>query len=219
VALSGGIGTLLIMLIVQKSSLKKDTALGIILSVFFGLGLVLLTFIQKKAIAQQALLNKFLFGNASTLLLEEVYCIVGLSLFILTCIMLFWKEFKLITFDPLLARSLGYSVVALDCWLTFLLVLGITIGLQTVGVVLMSTLFIAPAVAARQWVCSFGSLLVLAGFFGALSAIIGVIVSSLGDHMPTGPMIVIIMSSIVFLSLCCAPRIHRMRKKKYEYSA
>ncbi len=204
-ACAGAIGTLLVMVITHKTTIKQDTALGIILSVFFGLGLVLLTYIQKKSIAHQAVLNKFLFGNASTLLLEDVIMIAWISSLLLFILFLFWKEFKLLAFDHSYAYCIGYKVFLLDCLVTALLVFAIVIGLQTVGVVLMSTMFIAPAAAARQWTSRFGLMFVLAGLFGAFSGIMGSVISSYGEHIPTGPVIIVIMSFWVLLSLVFAP--------------
>lgn len=204
-ACAGAIGTLLVMIITYKTSIKNDTALGIILSVFFGLGLVLMTFIQKQSIAHQAVLNKFLFGNASTLLYEDILLIMAVSIILLLTVFFFWKEFKLLLFDPHYAYCLGYKVFVLDCILTAILVFSIVIGLQTVGVVLMSTMFIAPAAAARQWTSCFGRMLILAAFFGALSGILGSCMSSYFEHMPTGPLIVVVISCIVIVSLFFAP--------------
>jgi manganese/zinc/iron transport system permease protein len=204
-AIAGSIGVLLVALITHNTTLKNDTALGFVLSVFFGLGLVLLTVVQKTSVADQGILNKFLFGNAATLLLEEIWMIGIVGFVLLLCIALLWKEFKIITFDHYFAQSLNYPVFVIELLLTALLVLAIVIGLQTVGIVLMSTLFVAPAAAARQWTSRLSKMVILAGFFGSLSGLIGSIVSSTIDHIPTGPVIVVVMSMIVIISLLVAP--------------
>ncbi len=204
-AIAGGIGTMLVYVITHKTTLKNDAALGIVLSVFFGLGLVLLTIIQKQPIANQAILNKFLFGNAATLLLDDLYVMGSVSIIVLSCLVLLWPAFKVLTFDQGYARALGYPVALLDLVLTSLLVLSIVIGLQTVGVVLMSTMFIAPAAAARQWCSRLGSLVILAAVFGAVAGVIGSLISSRFDQLPTGPTIVVVVSSMVLFSLLCAP--------------
>ncbi len=204
-ALTGSIGTLFIWLITHKTTIKKDAALGIVLSVFFGLGLVLLTVIQKRSIAQQAILNKFLFGNASLLLSSDISAMVAISCTIFLCLFFFWKEFKLITYDQLFAYTLGYPVKGLDILLTFLLVFAIVMGLQTVGVILMSSMLIAPAAAARQWTYNFELMVILAAGFGAFSSVTGSIISSMVDQLPTGPTIVVVMSLVVLISLLCAP--------------
>lgn len=200
-ALAGSIGVALMMLVVHKTALKTDTILGIILSVFFGLGLVLLTVIQKLPVSKQSILNKFLFGNASTLLPEDIYVITILGSIILLCLTLFWKQFKILTFDPDFASVCGYKTHLLNIFLTTLILATILIGLQTVGVILMSTMLIAPAAAARQWTTSLGGMVVCAGFFGAFSNIIGTLVSNAHSNLPTGPTIVIVASALVLFSL------------------
>ena len=203
--LAGWIGTLLVMTMVRNTVIKQDAALGIILSVFFGFGLVLLTIIQRLPTANKSGLNTFLFGSASTLLMADVITMACLSAFTLILMFLFWKEFKVISFDGEFATALGYPVKRLETFLTTLIVISIIIGLQTVGVVLMSAMIIAPASAARQWTNRLGVMVGLSSFFGALSGVIGAALSSNIDKLPTGPTIVLVMSVFVFISLLFAP--------------
>ncbi|HLC07139.1 MAG TPA: metal ABC transporter permease [Candidatus Babeliales bacterium] len=205
-ALAGVIGVVSMNYIVAHTTLKKDAILGIILSVFFGLGLVLMTVAQKIPVASQAILNKFLFGNVATLLKEDMYVIALISFFIFAILTLFWKECAVYVFDPVFTQSIGFNVKIIEVVLTMLLVLAIVIGLQTVGVVLMSTMLIAPAAAARQWTTKLLHMVVLAGIFGGCAATIGVYASSVIDHVPTGPAIVVAASIIVLFSLICAPK-------------
>ncbi len=204
-AIAGLIGAGCVSAIVQYSRLKYDTALGIVLSVFFGFGLVLLTHIQKRSVSNQVVLNKFLFGNAATMLPEDMYLISMVCLLGGCAIVLFWKQFKLLAFDPLYMQVLGYNQLLWDRVLTILLVLTIVVGLQTVGVVLMSTMLIAPAAAARQWTNRMPKVVLLAAFFGGLSSALGSTLSCIVDRLPTGPIIVVIMSGIVGFSLLFAP--------------
>jgi manganese/zinc/iron transport system permease protein len=118
---------------------------------------------------------------------------------------LFWKEFQLLSFDPDYAASLGYPVRALDILLTSLIVLAIVIGLQLVGVVLMSAMLVAPAVAARQWTNRLGAMVLLAGGFGALAGVSGAVISATGRGLATGPVIVVCISVVVLASLAFAP--------------
>lgn len=205
-ALAGVIGVMSMNYIVAHTTLKKDAILGIILSVFFGLGLVLMTVAQKIPVASQAILNKFLFGNVATLLPEDIYGIALISFFICAILTLFWKECAVYVFDPVFTQVVGFNVKIIEIILTLLLVLAIVIGLQTVGVVLMSTMLIAPAAAARQWTVKLSNMVMLAGIFGGCAASIGVYASSIVDHLPTGPVIVVIASVTVFFSLICAPK-------------
>jgi manganese/zinc/iron transport system permease protein len=118
---------------------------------------------------------------------------------------LFWKELKLLLFDPDFGAALGFPVRRLDVLLTTLLVVAIVIGLQTVGVVLMSAILIAPAAAARQWTDRLGGVVALAAVFGAASGVSGAVLSATTARLPTGPTIVLCASAFVLGSLLLAP--------------
>ena len=205
-ACAGVIGVISMQYVCAHTKLKKDAVLGIILSVFFGFGLVLMTVAQKIPTSNQAILNKFLFGNVATLLLDDIAAIAVLSLLIIITLFVCWKECVMYVFDPLFAHSLGFKPRIIETVLTILLILAIIIGLQTVGVILMSTMLIAPAAAARQWVTRFGSMVLGAALLGGCATTLGVYASSIIDHMPTGPAIVVVASCMVFISLFCAPQ-------------
>jgi manganese/zinc/iron transport system permease protein len=119
--------------------------------------------------------------------------------------LIFWKEFKLLAFDPEFGASLGFPMRALDVLLITLLVVAIVLGLQTVGVVLMSAMVVAPAAAARQWTDRLGIMVGLSAFFGALAGVSGAVISSTTARLPTGPTIVLCISAIVLVSLALAP--------------
>jgi manganese/zinc/iron transport system permease protein len=175
-----------------------------VLSVFFGFGLMLLTFTQKLPDATQAGLDKFLFGQAATLLQSDVVTMAIVSAVALGLLAIFWKEFKLITFDPEYAASLGFPVRFLDVVLTTLLVISIVVGLQTVGVVLMSAMLVAPAAAARQWTDKLNIMVLLGALFGAIAGVSGTLISGSLEKLPTGPVIVLCMSIIVVFSMLFA---------------
>jgi manganese/zinc/iron transport system permease protein len=204
-AAAGWVGTLLVMNIVKNTRVKYDSALGLVLSVFFGFGLVLLTYIQRMPVASQAGLDTFLFGQAATLLARDVATIGILGLAVLLIVLVVWKEFKLLCFDPDFALSLGFPIRGLDILLITLLVTSIVIGLQTVGVVLMSAMVVAPAAAARQWTDRLGVMVTISAFFGALAGVGGALVSSLTARLPAGPTIVLCLTAIVIVSLLAAP--------------
>lgn len=204
-AFAGWLGTLLVMAVVGTTRLKEDTALGIVLSVFFGVGLVLLTYIQKLPDAGQAGLDRFLFGQAATMLERDVVVIAGLGSLALVIAAIFWKEFKVLSFDRDFGATVGLPMRTVDIILTSVLVISIVIGLQTVGVVLMSAMVVAPAAAARQWTDRTGTMFILAGLFGALAGVSGAVFSSTAARLPTGPTIVLCMSAIVLISLTLAP--------------
>jgi manganese/zinc/iron transport system permease protein len=202
---AGWVGTLAVRTITGRSRVPFDAALGMVLSVFFGVGLVLLTYIQGRPDASQAGLDKFLFGQAAALVTADVITIAGLGAAALAIVALLWKEFKMLAFDPDYAAALGFRVGLLDALLTTLLVVAIVVGLQTVGVVLMSAMLIAPAAAARQWTDRLGRLVVLAALFGAASGVAGAVVSATTTRLPTGPTIVLCASALVLASLLFAP--------------
>lgn len=202
---AGWIGTGFFALVTSYTKLKKDAVLGIILSVFFGFGLVILTFIQRLPTANKSGLHTFLFGNASTLIETDLMVMSCIGVFVLGITFLLYKEFKLISFDPEFAQVLGFPFKRLDLALTGIIVLAIVIGLQTVGVVLMSAMVIAPAAAARQWTDRLSVMLGLSAVFGAVSGLIGSLISAFVARMPTGPVIVLVISVIVVISLLFSP--------------
>jgi manganese/zinc/iron transport system permease protein len=204
-AIAGWLATLYMMLIVKTTRIKEDSALGLVLAVFFGFGIVLLTYIQKLPLSTQAGLEKFLFGQAATLMQRDVELMAVIGAFSIAIVVLLWKEFKLVTFDSEFAGSIGLPLHYLDVLLTTLVVIAIVIGLQTVGVVLMSAMIVAPAAAARQWTHKLGVMVLLAGFFGAFSGVAGAVISSLAPKIPTGPVIVLCISVVVLFSLVFAP--------------
>ncbi len=203
--ISGLIGTFWIRGIVKKTHLKSDTALGLILSLFFGFGMLLLTFVQKMPNAQQAGLDKYLFGQAATLVESDVWLMTIVMIISLLVLAVFWKEFKVLHFDADYTKSLGFNTQILDMLITSLIVLAIVIGLQTVGVVLMSAMLLAPAAAARQWTNKLGVMVFLAAMFGAFSGILGTAVSASSNNLSTGPVIVLIAAGFVVISFIFSP--------------
>ncbi|QXD14444.1 metal ABC transporter permease [Rhodocaloribacter litoris] len=204
-AAAGWLATLLVMAVTRTTRVKYDSALGLMLSVFFGFGLVLLTFIQRRPDANQAGLDTFLFGQAAALVTRDVLTMGVLGTVALVLMLLFWKEFKLLAFDPAFGHTLGLRMGPLDVLLTSLLVVAIVIGLQAVGVVLMSAMLIAPAASARQWTDRLGLMVALSALFGALAGTGGALLSSTAANLPTGPMIVLCAGVLVVVSLLFAP--------------
>ena len=205
-ALAGWLATLVMGVVVSRSRVPFDSALGMVLAVFFGFGLVLLTHLQKRPDAAQAGLDSFLFGQAASLLRRDVVTMGVLGVAALIIVAVMWKEFKLLSFDPEFAASLGMPVRKLDGLLTVLLVVAIVIGLQTVGVVLMSAMIVAPAAAARQWSRRLAPMVVIAAGIGIFSGVAGSVASALIPRLPTGPTIVLVLSVAVVVSLVGAPR-------------
>lgn len=202
---SGLIGTFWIRGIISKTHLKSDTALGLILSLFFGFGMLLLTFIQKQPNANQAGLDKYLFGQAATLVESDVWLMASVTGICLFIVVLFWKEFKILLFDADYTKTLGFNTKFIDILITTFIVLAIVLGLQTVGVVLMSAMLLAPAAAARQWTNSLGVMVFLAAIFGAFSGVFGTAISASQNNLSTGPVIVIVAGVFVLFSFIFSP--------------
>ena len=206
-ALFAGIaGALFILLVVRGSRIKEDSAIGIVLSVFFGAGIVLLTYIKRSGAGNQGGLDTCLFGPAAMIMRKDVVVFLVVVCVVLVVVSLFFKEFKLLCFDREFGESIGLPMRALEIGLTSLLVVVVVIGLETVGVVLMLAALVKPAAAARQWTDRFLIMLVLAGVFGAGSAAIGIFASNSIDRMPAGPAIVIVSSAVLVASLLMATR-------------
>lgn len=202
---SGLIGTFWIRGIVTKTHLKSDTALGLILSLFFGFGMLLLTFIQKQPNANQAGLDKYLFGQAATLVESDVWLMAIVTGICLVIMLTFWKEFKILLFDADYTKTLGFNTKTIDILITSFIVLAIVLGLQTVGVVLMSAMLLAPAAAARQWTNKLSVMVFLAALFGAFSGVFGTAISASQNNLSTGPVIVLVAAVFVIVSFVFSP--------------
>ncbi|MGI9593683.1 MAG: metal ABC transporter permease [Patiriisocius sp.] len=202
---SGLIGAYWIRGMISKTHLKSDTALGLVLSLFFGFGMLLLTYIQKQPNANQAGLDKYLFGQAATLVESDVLLMVGVAGVTILVMCLFWKEFKLLLFDQDYTKTLGFNTKFIDILITFFIVVAIVIGLQTVGVVLMSAMLLAPAAAARQWTNNLAVMVFLAALIGGFSGVFGTAISATQNNLSTGPIIVLVASFFVMVSFIFSP--------------
>jgi manganese/zinc/iron transport system permease protein len=212
VLLAGALGTgiagaLLVMLIVRGTRLiKEDSAIGIVLSVFFAVGIVLITLIQRLPSGNQSGLDKYLFGQAATLVTDDLRVMAIFGAGVLAAVALFYKEFKILSFDRAFGASLGLPMRGLEVLLTVLLVVVVVSGLQTVGVVLMVATLVTPAAAARQWTDRLGAMVLLSAVIGALSGAGGTLLSVATRDTPPGPTIVLVSSAVLVVSLLLAPR-------------
>lgn len=201
----GLIATYIINFFVRHAKVNFDSSLAIVMTMFFGIGLMLLTQIQKTPDSNQAGLDRFLFGQAATIRNTDVQLSFIVLLITIVIMIIFWKPLKVYTFNPEYAKTIGYNTSLLSFILSSFVVTSVIIGIQMVGVVLMSSLLIAPGVAALQWSKSFKSMVILSGVVGGLGGLGGTIISSSYDKFPTGPAIVVVMSIMVFLSLLFSP--------------
>lgn len=222
--ISGLLATFIIQWMNKGNKVKFDNALSLILSSFFGFGLVLMTFAQRSPNANQAGIENFIYGQASSMLLQDVRVLAVATVIGIGLILIFWKELKIFVFDPQYTKTLGFNTRFLRLLISTIMVITIILGLESVGVILMSALLVGPAVAARQWTNRLEIMVALAGFFGMISGVTGTLISSMYEQIPTGPTIVVVLSGFLFVSLLFAPRRgilatrreHRLRKKEYS---
>ncbi|WP_347550931.1 metal ABC transporter permease [Pseudalkalibacillus hwajinpoensis] len=221
-ALSGLLATYFIQAIINHSRIKEDTAIGLVLSVFFGFGIVLLTKIAQSENGNQSGLDDFIFGQAASLVGNDVKVISGVAIVLLIITFLLFKELKLFTFDRQFAKGIGLPTSFLNALLMTLIVSAVVIGLQAVGVILMAAMLITPAISARYWTDRLDRMVIVAGTIGALSGILGTILSSMASRLPTGPVIVLSATMIFLISLILAPnrglvskglKLYKIRKK------
>ena len=201
--ISGALAGLVVQMLRQGAGVKSDAALGSVMSLFFAAGVVLLSVAQLQPGA--AGLTVFLFGQAASVLRADLMPMAIVALLVLGVLVLFWKEFQLVTFDREAAQAQGLPVLVLETTLTVLIAVAIVLGLALAGVVLMVAMLIAPAVAARQWVRSLGAMVVLAGIFGIVAGSGGAFLSALGTGVATGPVMVLMAVALTFGSLLLAP--------------
>ena len=204
--LTGWISLVIIDHITTKSKIKEDPAIALILSVFFGIGILMLTNIQHSGNPAQTGLDSFLFGKAAALVGKDLIVFGIVAVILIITVALFFKELKLIAFDSNYAKALGLPVKALDLLLTSLTVLAVVTGIQAVGVVLMAAMLITPAAAARFWTNDVFKMTLIAALLGGISGLSGAYVSYVAPAMPTGPWIVIIISVIAIVSFFIAPK-------------
>ena len=170
--------------------IKEDAALGIVLSVFFGFGVVLLTIVQRLPTGSAGL-NEFVFGKAASLTASDVASItIASSLVLIVCCALF-KEFSLLCFDESYAAALGWPVTMLDLLLTSLVVVVTVIGMPSVGLLLVVAMLVIPPTAARFWTDRLGPMTVASGLIGAASAAVGILVSAVIPRLAAGAVIVL----------------------------
>ncbi len=199
-AIAGVLGIGAITAIVRTTKIDNDGANGIILSIFFGLGLLLLTYIQKLPKSSQAGLDRFIFGQAATIVAKDVVIMAVVQVLVLVTLVLFFKELKSSTFDPQSTTVMGFNQKIIDLIFATLLVATIVVGLQTVGVILISALLVAPAAAARQWTHSLKVMVILSSLFSGIAGMVGSLISAAGMNLPTGPMIVLVLTLVIIIS-------------------
>ena len=217
---SGTTAFMLIQVIKENSKLKLDAILAVVLSSFFGVGMVLKSHIQGNSTykdAAQSGLSSYIFGQAAYIMKDDVKLIVYIGVPTLLLLVLFYKEIKLFLFDEIYAKTIGIRTVLLYGIILVMTMGIIAAGLKLVGAILISSLLIIPAITALQWSEKFSRVLIIAGVVGGVSALIGTYISTAFNGMSTGATIILIMGSFAIISLVTGPHgmIKNLRMRRH----
>lgn len=207
--IAGIVAFILIQTISEISKIEADTAMAIILSAMFGLGMVLKSYIQgnaKYSKASQSGLASYIFGQAAYILREDVIIIFTVSLISLVLFIIFYKEIKVYVFDAVYAYTIGINSKLLSLLIMIMTMILIAAGLKAVGAILISSMLITPAITGLQWSNKYEIVLVIAAVMGAVSAFIGTLLSTIVRGFSTGPSIILIMSLLALLSVLFSPK-------------
>ncbi len=204
-AVSGVLGVLCVQLIVRHTRLREDAAIGIVLSCFFGLGVVLLSAIQSMNVGDQGGLSSFIYGQTAAMLPRDAALTGAVALLSLVAAALLVKEFTLVCFNDEFAAVQGWPVSRIDLLMMALVVVVTVTGLQAVGLLLIVALLIIPPAAARFWTERVKTLVILSAVVGGLSAYLGASASALAPRLPAGAVIVLTSGVLFLLSMLAAP--------------
>jgi len=200
-ASSGIAGAVAILFIRSLPRLKEDAALGIVLSVFFGAGVALLTVVQQSPTGRAAGLDRYIFGQTASMTADDAWLIAATAALTALLIAGNFRSLTLLCFDEGYASAQGYSIPLLDLLLMFLVVLITMIGLQAVGLILMIAMLVIPAAAARFWTNRLLMMLLISGLIGGVSGFVGALLSAVFADLPSGAVIVLTCGLLFFLSL------------------
>ncbi|MSQ90943.1 MAG: metal ABC transporter permease [Phycisphaerales bacterium] len=199
-------GVLGVVLVRRGARVSDETAMAIVLGAFFGLGTALLTVIQASPGGHQAGLSSFILGHAASMVASDLRAASIVALVCVALVVLLTKELRLLCFDESFARVIGRPVRWLDATVLIIVTAVVIAGLQAVGLILILSLLILPATAARLCTDRFTVMLPLAAAFGAISGVGGTLVSSFAPRLPTGPCIVLVAATLFVLALLFAPK-------------
>jgi manganese/zinc/iron transport system permease protein len=203
-AVVGVIAAGLILVIERTGRIRPDAAIGVVLTGFFSLGIVMLTFLGNFNNSSQAGLDTYLFGQAAGLLVSDLTVMGLLCAASIGLVAVAFRPLKVALFDLSFAGSVGLPVRLLELAMTAMLVIAIVIGVRTVGAILMVAMLIVPTVTARQLTSRLSTLLVVAGIAGAVVGSAGSLIST-GAGIPTGPVIVLVGFVVAMSAILLAP--------------
>ncbi|MFA9477368.1 iron chelate uptake ABC transporter family permease subunit [Phycisphaerales bacterium AB-hyl4] len=205
-AVFGVLGMLSVQAIRRYTRLKDDVALGLVLSVYFGIGVAMLGLVQEMSEAHAAGISRFIYGKAATMVgSDALTMLIMAGVVAVTCAMLF-KEFGLVCFDEQYAKAQGWPVGLIDVLMMSLIVAVTVIGLQAVGLILVVAMLIIPPAAARFWTDHLLRMTLTAGAIGMVSGYLGATLSGLVPRLPTGPIIVLVATAVFVVSLLAGTR-------------
>lgn len=203
------VGTIAVLFangVTNTTKLRIDSAMAVSLTLFFGLGMVLMRIINNGVFPGKGGIQDYLFGNASVMTIADLRTSLITGALALVLMVVFWKEFALRTFDPDHARVLGFNARTVDILMFTTIVIAIVIGVKAVGLVLMVAFVVTPPAAARQWTTTLAGMVSLAAIFGAVGSGVGAYLAISFGEVPTGPLIVLTLFAIFLISLVCSPR-------------
>lgn len=203
------VGTIAVLFangVTNTTKLRIDSAMAVSLTLFFGLGMVLMRIINNGVFPGKGGIQDYLFGNASVMTIADLRTSLITGALALVLMVVFWKEFALRTFDPDHARVLGFNARTVDILMFTTIVIAIVIGVKAVGLVLMVAFVVTPPAAARQWTTTLAGMVTLAAIFGAVGSGVGAYLAISFGEVPTGPLIVLTLFAIFLISLVCSPR-------------
>lgn len=204
-ALSAWIGLWCLNWLTRNTRLAEDAAIGAVLSVFFGFGVVLLTIIQTVGAGRQAGLEGFLLGSTAGMLWADAVVIALGGAITLALILLMRRPMTLVAFDPEYAAAQGLRVERIDLAMMGLVMAVTVVGLKIVGLILIVALLIIPPVTARFWSERSDRVVMISGLTGGLSGYLGAAISASAPNLPTGPIIVLVSFGFFAVSMFLAP--------------
>jgi len=199
--LAGLMTAVLINVVSQKSRTKEDSAIGIVFTALFALGLILISNLPRGTHFD---LKCFVFGIPDAVTLEEMQLMAAITILVIGTVVLLYHSFKLVSFDPVAAAAMGIPVMFFHYLLMGMISATVVAGLKTTGVILVVAMVITPASAAYQLTNRFSHMLILSGFFGGFSAILGMILAFV-INAPSGPSMVLVATMIFVLSMLLSP--------------
>ncbi|THH36761.1 metal ABC transporter permease [Aliishimia ponticola] len=203
---SAGLGLAAVSFLSNRTRLGEDTAIGSVLSVFFGFGIVLLTVVQSVGQGQQAGLEGFLLGSTAGMLRGDATLIALSAGLTFAVILLMRRPLTLAAFDPGFAEVAGHNPRRSEAILMAVVLAVTVVGLKIVGLILIVALLIIPPVAARFWSEQSDRVLLIAGLIGGVSGYVGAAISAIAPDLPTGPIIVLSCFGLFALSFLLAPQ-------------